>query len=466
MRLPENILWALWESSEVKDEIILDNDNLKIISRGKYTGDTGGPDYSEVSIIFNETRYTGSLEIDADQSGWVSHGHAQDPAFNSCILHIYGGKAGSETLEVISGRSLPSVPLAAILKKDLQTSLAALLQKGKLPSSSPLICSGKLLSLDTEFVKKYLYELSIQRFQKKCKRFSDLYYNCGQNLNQLYSLDPDAEFVWKYTISAMIFRAMGYSANTSLMEDLFSLVNPAFLIEYSGRENFADYLETYIWELSGLLPTLSELEDDESIRYIRKIKERWEEIRKYLHAAGISKHQWKTRGLRPNATVYIRIYSAVQIVSALWNQGFSDIFHQRNKSLTKNDFNKLLSRHLQFSAGEFWGRHSSFTKVLPNPVKTLPGASRVQEILINVFLPGLYAYFTLTENNLMKENCKNAFLEMKVMKNPGSISKILHELLPSDKSEMAVYYQGAVELSAEYCKMGRCDECKIGERVF
>ncbi|GMU84893.1 MAG: hypothetical protein AMXMBFR48_01350 [Ignavibacteriales bacterium] len=466
MRLPENILWALWEHAKFKNEVLHNDHTIRILKRGTYTGDFGGPDYADVSVSFNGSILTGSLEIDSEQSGWISHGHSSDPAFNSCILHIHGGNSGSESVTNSRGGNILSLPIGIFFSENIHFALAELLKSGKLPSTSPLICSDRLEELDSEFLRKYFYELAIERFQKKCKRFSDLYYNFQQNISFLYSLNPDAEFIWKYTISAMVFRAMGYSANSSLMEDLFSMINPAFLIEYSGREDFSEYLETYVWELSGLLPELSEIEEDSTISYIRSIKERWEEIRKYLNASRISKYQWKTRMLRPGATVHLRIYTAVQIVAGLWKNGFSDIFHQKNNSLTQKEFASLLKGYLQVEAGNYWSLHNSFTKRMSTQFTVLPGDSRIQEILINVFLPGLYSYFSVIGNATMKELCRQGYLEMKLKSNPGIISKILKEVLPSEKPDSAVYYQGAVELSTEFCKKGRCDECKIGERVF
>lgn len=466
MKLPENLLWALWEHSDFKDKVLFNNNQIEILNRGKYMGDFGGPDYSDISIRLNGSLLTGSLEIDSGQSGWISHGHSADPAFNSCILHIYGEASGSDTVRKQNEEIILSIPIGILFRQNIHSALAELVKKGKLPSSSPLICSGNLTDLDPELAKKYLFELSISRFHKKCKRFSDLYYNYQQNIHLLYFLTPDSEFVWKYTISAMVFRAMGYSANSSLMEDLFSMLNPAFLIDYSDRVDFSDYLECYIWELTGLLPELSEIEDDASISYIRNIKERWEKIRKYLNASRISKYQWKTRWQRPNSSVYLRIYAAVRIVSGLWKNGFSEIFHQKNETLTSKEFSKVLSSYLQVSAGDYWSLHNSFTKEAGVALHILPGESRMLEILINVFLPGLYSYFSVIDNPKLKELCKQSYLEMKLKNSPGVISKILRALIPHEKSDLAVYYQGAVELSNEYCKKGRCDVCKIGDAVF
>lgn len=466
MHLPENILWALWEFSSLKKIINYNNNRIEIIHRGKYTGNHGGPDYSDISVKINGTLLNGSMEIDAEQSGWISHGHFSDHSFLPCVLHIHGSQSGSDTVSLSNGKQILSLPIDIILSESMQTALSGLISKGNLPRDTTLVCSGNLHRITSEISKKFLYELAIQRFQKKCRRFSDLYYNSAQNVNLLYSLTSDAEYIWKYTISSMIFRAMGYSANSGLMEDLFSLINPHFFTDYSKNPNFPEYLEAYVWELTGLLPELSEVEESEAISYLRNLKERWEEVKLYLNASRISRYQWKTRSLRPNASVYLRIYTAVKIVAVLWQDGFTALFHYEDTQTDIKDYQNRLAEILRTDAGNFWSQHSSFTKKTPGRIHTLPGESRIQEILINVLLPGLYAYYSSTDNSRMTEICRNIYLEMKIPKYPGSIAKILNELLHGEKTGTAVYYQGAVELSNEYCRKGKCEECKIGGLVF
>lgn len=467
MKLPEFILWKIWSDAVFKEIALPSGERLKIIERGEYTGKHGGPDFSNTRISINEIIFSGSVEIDTIPQNWILHKHNLNPSFNDVILHITGEQSSTDiTILNSNGRKIISVPISELLNRTIKEELADLIVGRKISEPGGLVCAGESDKIPSSEKDNIIAELGIYRFSQKCSYISELFSSTKDNLSILYDLSPKNEFIWKYILAVMLFRAMGYSANTQTMENLFKLINPVFFVEYSEDKGFYQLFNSYTFTMSGLLPELHELTEDESIHYVRQIKEYWHKINKYLHASSIPASAWKFGGIRPHSSPYRRINSAVKLSSKIWKLKLDEIFEIHDNSVDATKLLRNLRSLLSVEPDDFWKTHSNFKVTSKTELTNSFGSNRVDEIIINTLLPFYYSYGLTKNAKSLSESCRHIYVNSLMRVESGVSENMKKGLQLNLQMNRAVNYQGAIELYKNFCIKGRCSECKIGERVF
>ena len=87
---PERLLQAIWQHQRLRRDQLrtLDGQSVQVLHPG-FANVEGGPDFRGAVLKFGEaTVVTGDVEVDLRTSGWCAHGHDQNPAFRSVVLHV------------------------------------------------------------------------------------------------------------------------------------------------------------------------------------------------------------------------------------------------------------------------------------------------------------------------------------------------------------------------------------------
>src|SRR5215470_3468568 len=87
---PENLLQAIWQHQRLLREQLktVDGQPVRVLHPG-FRSVEGGPDFRGAVIQFGEERpQNGDVEVDIRSSGWRSHGHDRNKAFEKVILHV------------------------------------------------------------------------------------------------------------------------------------------------------------------------------------------------------------------------------------------------------------------------------------------------------------------------------------------------------------------------------------------
>lgn len=466
MKLPEFIIRKIWSSATLIDHVHTSGDRIQIINRGKDTGKYGGPDFTGCTVSINEVVYSGSIEIDTETKDWELHGHNTNTAFNDVILHITTLQGTNEWVFASDGRKIHSLPITSLLKNSLQYELAGLISNNELSSSGGLVCSNSVTQLKDGEIEQYIAELGVTRLKNKCNLISEQFASSKENLKVLYNLSPDDSFIWRYTLSGMIFRAMGYTANTENMENLFQLIHPAFFLENADSEQFEQKLRSYTFSMSGLLPELVELVDEESIHFVRTIKETWGLINHYLHAASLPKVVWKFGGIRPASSPFRRIDAAVKLVSDIFSTKFSRLFDYSTFGNKPQEFLRFLRKLLTIETFPFWKNHYDFISESKGEIKSAIGSNRIDEMIINTMLPFYYAYSLAHELPGLTDMCRHIYVNSTLNIETSLSEKMKAGLGLKLNMKQAVNYQGSVELYKKFCEPGKCSECAVGVKVF
>ena len=68
-------------------QVTSQGESVEIIDVGQLNTDAG-PDVFNAKVKINNTLWAGNVEFHQKSSDWARHGHTQNPAYNSVILHV------------------------------------------------------------------------------------------------------------------------------------------------------------------------------------------------------------------------------------------------------------------------------------------------------------------------------------------------------------------------------------------
>lgn len=172
--ISERLVQAIW-CDQLFDEHILrtrDGKLLKVIHPGRWNVE-GGPDFTGAHLQIAERSIRGDVEIHLHTTGWNSHRHHENPAYNRVILDVclwdLGGPAVVRTAD---GAVLPQL----VLHPCLQCSLEELVESldfdrypfGPTRNARP----SPLAHLPKERMADYLESAGTFRFEQKVTRIS------------------------------------------------------------------------------------------------------------------------------------------------------------------------------------------------------------------------------------------------------------------------------------------------------
>ena len=95
----ELALARAWATGAIPSHLITTNGlAVDVVYRGSWTHGSG-PDFAGAMVALPNGRLlTGSIEFHLVTSGWRSHGHHHDPAYDDVILHLVGEDDSGETI--------------------------------------------------------------------------------------------------------------------------------------------------------------------------------------------------------------------------------------------------------------------------------------------------------------------------------------------------------------------------------
>ena len=90
MRIPsEDVLQALWGQLHRLGARLAttEGERVEILNPGYFNHDAG-PDFRQATLKIGPLTWVGDVEIHARASDWYRHGHQDDAAYNTVILHV------------------------------------------------------------------------------------------------------------------------------------------------------------------------------------------------------------------------------------------------------------------------------------------------------------------------------------------------------------------------------------------
>ena len=353
-RFSEHEVQAHWFAGSFGREFTaIDGRRVTVIQFGVWNHEAG-PDFADAAVSFAGAEpVRGCIELDLDVRDWERHGHAQNPAYEKVVLHVFAQSSHAEFFaRTASHRQVPQIRIdPASLLDDPPTPQ---------PEAKPGRCCAPLKEVDEGRARDILLAAAEHRLRRKAASLS--------RLSEVHGADE--------ALFQALAATLGYK-NNKLPFTLLSQRLPLRLL----RETKED-ADAILFGVSGFLPSNDLTDFDSTTRsYLRELWERWWPRRSEFERIAIPATLWKLGGQRPVNHPQRRLAALAQIVRH-WPK--IRALRQRCDSAGIGDFFATLS-------DEFWDFHYTVSSKAASRRMALVGESRVTEMLANVFFPLAYA---------------------------------------------------------------------------
>jgi hypothetical protein len=348
--MPEIELQARWFSGEFgRDFKTVDGRPVKVIQFGVWNREAG-PDFADAAIsIDGADPLRGAIELDTDARDWERHGHATNAAYENVILHLYF-QTGDATAfsRTLSNRSVPQVQL------DLDA-VAGAPPPNPTPLAAPGRCVAPLRDLELATVREVLEGAAQFRLQRKAVRLACLREAHGED-EALYQA---------------LAETLGYKSN-KLPFALLSQRAPVRMLRRTGE------IDALLFGVAGFLkPEDFPAAAPATKAYLRGLWERWWALRGEWEGLIIPGKLWKMGGQRPVNHPQRRLAALAAMVRQ-WPK-----IRAAAEGCEAGKIRKVLGG----LRDEYWEHHYTVRSGTAESAMALVGASRVAEMLMNVFYP-------------------------------------------------------------------------------
>lgn len=467
-RLREKVVRCLWFDQFLDPETLrtADGRRLAVFSPG-YWNESSGPDFRNAEIAFDDgSRQRGDVEIHVESSGWLQHGHEEDPAYDRVILHVVLDNNLPSTHITHRGRSIPQLVLRDHLTGDLQEILS-----GLDPEEYPRIGVGRegtccrsirAAGRDERWVGRFLDIAGDERMLRKAERFTA----------RLRESTPDD------VMYESIMETMGYSANRRGFRQIAESVPLALLRSFVPED--ADCEERLLHTQGILMGAAGFLEmrpsrplDEVSREQLRRLLAIWESARA---AAGkcLNESCWRLHRTRPTNHPLRRLagisaFFAANIHSGLCRAMMAAVESAPSTGSEARRCRETLDRFheiLEEPAQTFWARRTGFgPECLAHPT-ALIGATRTCEMIVNVVVPLLMALGRGADSARTEQRLHNVYCALRPRAENSIAAYMKDRIFDSGESAARVVnsmrrQQGLIQIFQDYCESNAstCESC-------
>lgn len=383
-----------------------------------------GPDFSDSMLLIDGTKWVGNVEIHVHASDWFRHGHHNDPAYDSVILHVVA--IDDTSITRADGNTIPQT--AVTFPPALYNIYSALSTK-----LGDIRCRQMLHTLadsSAVTVTCWLESLAVERMQAKAERI----------LQECKLANGD----WQKTCFVTLARALGFNTNSLPFEMLARSLSLNYLARHS--DNILQ-LEALLFGQAGMLDMSQHIFDE----YYQTL------CREYYFLA----RKYGLRPLKRDIWKYGRPYNfpgrRIAILASALSGGFSLLADIIERQGDMADIRKLFT----WRTTPYWESHFDFETEARNAPATLSEAN-IDLLMINMVAPLLYAYGASHDDPELAEKGLEIWSKIKSESN----SKISQWRQMGIRCETAMRSQALLQLRNEYCDRERCLECRIGHSLI
>jgi len=487
-KIYESTLHEIWKNQNYKNPLkTLNGENITILDTGSHNTETAGPDFRNARIRIGNLTYIGDIEIDNDYSDWKAHGHNIDTKYEKVILHVaLFNKNKYSYVYSRDGRKIQSICFSEFADSNTLEKVSKNLEEDKVDTPSNIKCSPCNNNVSDEMKEKFLSHLGVVRFEKKCKkifnRLKELQFLKELKIKEpIVTYDLSSQFhekkfkhsdfvskeIWQQLLYELIFEALGYSKNKTQMMNLAQFASTTFLNKIEKDGVLVEKYEAALLNISGLAQDKNGVSEELTKQYLERISLHWNSIRSFYDGKFMDETQWHFFRLRPQNFPTIRIAGGARILKELLHNDLIAIISKKISEIHNLTvlINSLRSIFV-IKSDAFWKNHYVFDQTANNEIKYFVGASRSDEIVVNVILPYFAVYFDVFGNpNLSKKILKLYSIYQQRSENQ-IIIEVSQALNLIEQTKQTVLAQGMIELFRNYCSKNKCLECEIGKVVF
>jgi hypothetical protein len=346
--LPELELQAHWFAGDFGREFTTtDGRAVRVVQFGVWNREAG-PDFAEAAISLDGGEAVrGCIELDPDARDWERHGHAENPAYDGVVLHLFTERGATECFTRTSQHRL--VPQVRLDVKALTAELP-----NPQPEAKPGRCTGPLRELPEEKAREVLHGAAQFRLARK-----------GAALARIAELHGPDEALYQ-----ALAATLGYK-NNKLPFTLLAQRLPLKLLRKADAA-------ALLFGVAGFLPASDLRRFDASTRgYLRGLWEKWWPQRAEFERLALAPSLWNLAGQRPVNHPQRRLAALAEIVRH-W---------PKVRALAKACEPRAMQKFFAELHDDYWDAHYTVSSRPSATPMALVGESRVTEMLMNVFFP-------------------------------------------------------------------------------
>jgi hypothetical protein len=486
--LSEKNLYEIWKGQSFKNSLkTSDGENISVLEIGTHNTDSAGPDFKNARIRIGNFTFVGDIEIDSNYSDWKSHGHNIDNKYSKVVLHVtLLNKNNHGYVYTRDGRKVPSIYLSEQIDPEIFKKINVENSNNKKNESNGIKCSNNIKKITDDEKGKFLQKLGVIRFEKKCgkifQRIKELHFLKELNVKEpVISYEFTSEFqlrkftytelaikeIWQQLFYELIFEALGFSKNKVQMINLAQAANINFIKNIEKDGIIIEKYEAVLLKISGLAKDQSAVSEMYSKKYLERMALLWNSISSFYDGKIFDETDWHFFRLRPQNFPTVRIAGGARI---LYNLLYNDLIAVIVKKITEINNLSVLINSLRslfvIKTDGFWKKHYVFDQLAESDIKYFVGASRADEIVVNVIIPFFAVYFDVFGHKANSNKIVKLYSIYQQKSENQIIIDVAQALDLGEHLKKTVLAQGMLELFRNYCSKNKCLECEIGKSIF
>lgn len=407
-----------------------DGEAVEIVNPGRHNTDAG-PDFIDAKVRIGGVLMAGNVEMHLKASDWLRHGHDNDPAYDSVVLHVVGEADMTVEYPGHQGTRIPQVVLP--VPEKVRSNYDALARADREPR-----CAEVMPSIPQFHVHNWMAALNVERLEERTRLIMERREACEKN--------------WEDTLFVTMARAFGFGINSEAFE-LWAKNIPLAAVAKHRDDLFQ--IEAIFFGQAGWLDDPRIATRAEGNEYYTRLQREYRYLRQKFSLTPMDASRWRFLRLRPQNSPFVRM---AQLAAIHYGQRVS-LSHLLNAKTTD-----AIMQLLDAELSPYWERHYTFTTSEPSPAPLrhrLTPSSR-QVVTTNAFVPILFAYGRYKSDETL---CERALDLLETL--PAESNAIVrHWAEAGVKCQSAADSQALLQLHRHYCEPHDCLRCRFGHEYI
>lgn len=420
----ERLMHYVWQYRLVNpaDMVTVDGRKVTVIDPGRHNTDSG-PDFFNAKVRIGDRLWAGDVEIHVRASDWHRHGHHNDVAYDSVVLHVVD--CDDVAVERRNGERIPQLVMRCA--PDFHKRYDGLVGR----SDIDLPCAPEMGEISPLHMRDWITALAYERAYAKAERITEHLERCAGD--------------WEQTLYVTLARGLGFGTNAEPMERLALSLPLHFLRKHSDS---ATAIEALMFGQAGLLP-----ERSDGDRYADSLKREYAFLAHKFSLRPVESPGWKMARMRPANFPHRRVATLAAFVT-----GDFRLVSRMVGLRSVEDAIALLRTPLT----GYWATRFTFSPVGSERVYETMSRASAMVLVINVAVPLMIAYGMRHGDQELVQRGFDWLTEM-----PAESNSIVGAFASAGiEVKDAFTSQALIQLRREYCEKHGCLFCRIGHRLL
>ena len=408
----------LWLAGDLRT---VDGETVAVIDVGQLNRDAG-PDFFNAKVRIGDRFWCGNVEIHTRASDWYRHGHQDNRAYDSVILHVV--EVNDCRVSRPDGHVIPQIVLPTA--RDFAERYGRFVNN----SANQLACVGSVNGLPPVLVRSWLDSLAFERLHTKADAVDERLQRCNGD--------------WEQATFITLARAMGAGINGDAFERVAASLPLRLLHKHSDS---LLTLEAFLFGQAGLL------EAPGADGYVEHLRREYAFLCNKFGLKPLEHLGWRMSRMRPASFPHRRLAA----LAAMTYGGFSllrRILDVDNESRARELFDVTLCG--------YWVDHFNFAAPTPSLRPVALGRGTVDMLVINGVVPLMMAYGRHTGDDSLQDRAVDLLEHL-----PGENNRFIRHFVDAGIAcPNALISQAMIHLHRQYCDVRKCLYCRIGHRLL